>query len=260
MGTSTLLASSARRSTTPSLSLTGLVALAALERDSGDTAVFRKLCQGELMRLFQFLYCERLRGRGRPAFGHLCTARRACVRYGTSRFVMLYGDEELSVDVALVGRLSSWADDVCRGTGERMSLPLPPELKVHANAPVATVAPVTRAGQVLAVLPEVWGEAQTTANLVSSARRLNCRPTFQWNTAVRLLERIEEMLNRKGECAVVRTHQLKIHVLTAAQAKVAAASSYNPSLSKVLNALGVEEARLYAIVYLQRDPGFFCFN
>jgi len=234
--------------------------LAALECDIGDTVVFKKLGQADLMRLFQLLYCERLCGRGRPAFGHLCSAKRTFVRYSTSRCVMPYTDEELSVDVALVGRLSSWVDDVCRGT-DRIWLPLPEIMKIQAKNPISAIAPVTRAGQVLAVLPELWGEDQAiVANpLVSSGQRQNFRTSFRWNAAVRVLERMEEILDEKGECAVVRTHQSKTHIFTAAQAKVAAASSYNPSLGKVLKSLDID-SRLYAIVYLQRDPGFFCFN
>eukprot|EP00929_Paragymnodinium_shiwhaense_P071464 TRINITY_DN36321_c0_g1_i1.p1 TRINITY_DN36321_c0_g1~~TRINITY_DN36321_c0_g1_i1.p1 ORF type:complete len:298 (-),score=69.89 TRINITY_DN36321_c0_g1_i1:112-978(-) len=231
------------------------VVQAVLERDGIDMPAFRRLSSEQQLQLFHFLHCASLPGRGRASIGHLCPVRPEFVRYAAVRCVMQYGDEELDVDVGLVGRVSTWLDDVSRGV-DRISLPLPPIVKLQAKSPIEAIAPVTRAGQVLAVLPRIWGETQAAGPAGASSSLFTCSPL---ETAERMLQRMAETLDKKGECAVLRTHTCKVHIFSAQQAKAAGASSYNPILSKVLNALGVS-APLYATVYLQRDPGLFCFN
>merc|ERR1712032_534949 len=71
---------------------------------------------------------------------------------------------------------------------------------------------------------------------------------------------IARTLNMRGDCSVVRTHRVKIHLLSLAQIRMASRSHYQPLLANALKGFGDLEPCLWALVYTNEDPGFFCFN
>lgn len=74
------------------------------------------------------------------------------------------------------------------------------------------------------------------------------------------LLRIAQHLDKRGENAVILTHRLKLHLLSSAQIREAARSSYQPLLAQVLTGFQDIEAMLWGLVYTAQDPGFYCFN
>jgi len=123
---------------------------------------------------------------------------------------------------------------------------------------------VTSYGQVHAVLPLRWGEAKATpggapprgsAVTFSSYRHLGTSDAGE-----RQLEILARMLDQHGECATLRTHQVKLHLLSPAQAKAVADGNYQPCLDDAMEAFGGVSPPLWAVIYTDKDPGFFCFG
>merc|ERR1719401_1534856 len=117
--------------------------------------------------------------------------------------------EELVTNAALVAPLAAW-----RGRPGNVSacgcqaLPLPHKWNVRANTQLQAVAPVTNCSQAFAVVPVEWGEDFSGSS---------------WNVfdALKGLEAVARALDKRGDCAVVRTHRAKIHFLSKAQMLVA---------------------------------------
>jgi len=208
---------------------------------------WQKLSPVHWLRLFHFLRCAHVNCESAsPVMGHLCEARPEFVRIGFGRCEILADD--LAVDVALITPLTTWWRGHCN------TPVFPSKWSVRANTQLEAVAPVTSLGQVCAVAPLQWGEFQEHGNdtrFFSSKYR---------NRSSSNLIRIARVLNNRGECAAVRTHRTKIHFLSPAQMKIVSRSDFQPLLSHASYGFAGFEASLWAIVYTDKDPGFFCFS
>lgn len=233
-----------------SLPLPALVAREALGKVASQ---WERLTPAQWLRLFHFLRCANVACENSlPVMGHLCEARPEFVRVGVGQCEII-GDD-LNVNVALITPLTAW-----RGQGESgiegCNAPVfPSKWTVRANTLLEAVAPVTALGQVCAVTPLHWGELLEPR---SNTRGATLTST---DSSGNNLIRIASLLNKRGECAAVRTHQTKIHFLSPAQMKIASRSYLQPLLSNALHGFAGCEASLWAIVYTNKDPGFFCFS
>lgn len=240
-----------------------LLASLALEFDEDLCRAAGGSAPGAWLRLFHFLRCAPVGSADAPAaawqrpqaaavHGHLCCGRPGYVRCGATRLELL-GEELSLVHASLVHPLGAWlgapppshggAPAGTRGSFE--ALPLPDSCTVRANTTVESIAMVTRCGQLHAVVPLHWGEGTVEPEqLVPDQNRLAI---------------VARMLNQRGECAAVRTHRLKVHLLSLAQVRVATRSQFQPLLSDALRGFAGVEPPLWAIVYTEADPGFFSY-
>jgi hypothetical protein len=222
------------------LSLPAFVAREAL----GDLAdQWHELDAGQWLQLFHFLRCSQVAcGNSSPLVGHLCAAEPEFVRMGTGRCEM--PGEDLEIDVALVAPMAVWRQRRSLGPDGCKALPLPEKWTIHANTQLEAVAPITHSAQVCAVVPLRWGNGGEAGVNASSQQLLS----------------VTRILNRKGECSVVRTHRSKVHFLTKAQLHIVARSTFQPLLANTLTSFSGCDASLWALVYTNNDPGFFCFG
>eukprot|EP00927_Polykrikos_kofoidii_P057018 TRINITY_DN51124_c0_g1_i1.p1 TRINITY_DN51124_c0_g1~~TRINITY_DN51124_c0_g1_i1.p1 ORF type:complete len:298 (+),score=53.79 TRINITY_DN51124_c0_g1_i1:63-956(+) len=231
------------------LPLPAFVAWLALESQSWSWLGSR-LPPPLLLRLFHFFRSERVTCGGclvvPPVYGHLCetTSRGpSLVRCGTTRCGLR---DMTGVEVALVAPANAWRawPGAVDSAGCHL-LPMPETFTLSANCELKNIAPVTRAGQLLAVVPFRWGYEGITA----------------FPTEELALLQIARALNQRGECASVRKCKAKIHMLSLAQVRVSTRSSYQPLLADHLREFGdTVQTPLWAIVYTEDDPGFFCFS
>lgn len=214
---------------------------------------WQKLSAVQWLRLFHFLRCAQVTCEtSSPLIGHLCEARPEFVRIGGGR-CEIPGDD-LAVDVALIAPLTAWRGPGNNGIEGCEAPVFPSKWSVRANTQLEAVAPVTSLGQVCAVTPLQWGEFQES--------RINTSILFPGHvdTSSNSLMRIARVLNRRGECSAVRTHRTKIHFLSPGQMKIVSRYYLQPLLSNALYGFAGFEASLWAIVYTNKDPGFFCFS
>jgi hypothetical protein len=234
----------------PCLPLSAFVAREAL----GNIAdKWHQLSPAEWLRLFHFLRCENVTcDNSPPVMGHLCGARPEFVRIGVGQ-CEIPGDD-LAVNVSLILPLTAWRGHGNSGIEGCDAPVLPSKWSIRANTQLEAVAPVTSLGQVCAVTPLKWGELKQ--------HRTMSRGIFPQNVdnASNNLLRIARVLNTRGECAAVRTHRTKIHFLSPAQMQIVSRSYLQPLLSSALYGFAGFEASLWAIVYTNKDPGFFCFS
>lgn len=251
----------------PSIATNGLplhcfVARQAIGDDVAEA--FGNVPAAQWLRLFHFFRCVRLadaRTKGTSVLGHLCTARPEFVRCGTGRCELI--SEELKVDAALVTTLMIWRNRLGCSMDCCLTLPLPESWTIHANTQLRAVAPVTHTAQVFGVMPLQWGEdTWTHATRKGLGSSIHAGASMRYGMDEHRLATIAKALNQRGECAAVRTHVVKLHLLSVEQVEAVARSNYQPLLGDVLHSFAVAniEAPLWALVYTQDDPGFFCFG
>lgn len=232
---------------------------------------WKDLPPGHWVRLYHFLRCARVAcsdhgtrtlkcdsSRGRSTLvGHLCAAETKFVRCGVGRCEV--PGEELEVDVALIAPLQAWRQRLgSAGAGGCQALPLPDKWSIHAHHQLEAVAPVTNYGQVCAVVPLRWGNGEQLARKVSFIQQL--AEPLVGNASSPELTTVARILNKKGDCGVVRTHRMKIHFLSRAQIRMVARSDLQPLLANALANFSGCDACLWAIVYTEDEAGFFCFG
>lgn len=222
------------------------------------------------LRLFHFLRCAQVAcGKSSPLTGHLCAWEPEFVRCGFGRCEM--PGEELEVDVALVTPLVAWRQRLGNAGAEGCkAFPLPQKWNVRADTQLDSVAPVTHASQVCAVVPLQWGRLQKADEASVAQQRIAESLACPWlaeplacpvaSRSLHQLTMVARALNRRGECSVVRTHRSKIHFLTRAQVLMVARSDWQPLLSTVLTTFSGFDACIWALVYTDADPGFYCFG
>eukprot|EP00928_Gymnodinium_smaydae_P087984 TRINITY_DN72146_c0_g1_i1.p1 TRINITY_DN72146_c0_g1~~TRINITY_DN72146_c0_g1_i1.p1 ORF type:complete len:326 (+),score=64.24 TRINITY_DN72146_c0_g1_i1:131-1108(+) len=264
----------------PLLPLSAAVARAALGSSLAETLVPKRTAGATSataeadvppalwLRLYHYLCCARVECGRRSLRGHLCASRPRFVRCGAGRCEMMRGGLTIEIDVALVAPLATWRERLkdVKGQGRNgaccVALPLPEVWSVHANTPLEAVAPVTHGAQVCAVVPLRWGDggsARGTRHADGEAAD-DCDDAEVLRDRGQLVQVASE-LNNRGECAAVRTHRTKMHLLSLAQIRMVSRSNYQPLLANVLGGFGAAmDAHLWAVVYTDSDPGFFCFG
>mmetsp|Transcript_53372 Transcript_53372/g.114712 ORF Transcript_53372/g.114712 Transcript_53372/m.114712 type:complete len:313 (-) Transcript_53372:247-1185(-) len=247
------------------LPLASFVARLALEE--AGAGAWGQLPAELWLRLFHYLRCARVAcGTAATApVGHLCAARPGFVRCGAGRCEL--PGEEVAVDAVFVAPLNAWRGRAgVAGPCCCEALPLPREWTVHANTQLEAVAPVTHCSQVLAVVPLRWGEEEdASAAALAAPPGGSHRSLAAWSRNAasadsRSLAFMARALNERGECAAVRTHLAKMHLLSLDQVRQAARSSFQPLLAEALRGFDGVDTPLWALVYTQTDPGFFCFS
>lgn len=214
---------------------------------------WQQLSPAEWLRLFHFLRCAHVTcENSSPVIGHLCGAHPEFVRIGVGQ-CEIPGDD-LAVNVALIAPLTAWRGHGANGIEGCDAPVLPSKWSIRANTQLEAVAPVTSLAQVCAVTPLQWGELP--------GHRKVARGIFPGDIGKPSndLKRIATVLNTRGECAAVRTHRTKIHFLSPSQMQIVSRSYLQPLLSNALYGFVGFEASLWAIVYTNKDPGFFCFS
>jgi hypothetical protein len=214
---------------------------------------------GSWLNLFHFLHCARLVcWNSVPLIGHLCMAEPEFIRCGVGRCVMV--GEEMETDVALVMPFAVWCQHIGNGiAGKCKTPPLPKKWNMHANHQLESVALVTCAAQVCAVVPLTWGNSSQKPLDTDWMPRTSTELPSANGSSMRLAL-VARALNKKGECSVVRTHQSKVHFLSRAQVHIVARSNFQPLLANALTAFSGCDACLWALVYTEADAGFFCFG
>lgn len=197
---------------------------------------------------------------------HICTARPKFVRCGWGHCELRSID--VAIDCALVAPTAVWYKHLTREvaagcwlTREVVGLPVPASWTVRANVPLDAVAPVTHSSQLFAVTHLKWGEGLDD-EVAATPHSLDSLTFDVAAMNARNFAQVARHLNTKGECAIVRTHQIKLHLLSTAQIQILSHSNHQvqPLLAQALLAFGGITPSLWALVYTKDDPGFYCFN